>query len=472
MNVWDTIVALLYLAAVLLLGGWMALRHRGAAEFHLGGRTLRWFPIGLSVAATLFSAINFTAFSGEVAHYGLYVVMALPAFPLVALPVVRWVIPFYCRQTSASAYAFLEQRFDGRVRQLASALFILWRLAWVSIVLYATSRFMAGVTGLSFPLLLLLSGGLAIVYTAAGGLHAVVWTDVLQFAALFGGLTLSVAVATSAAGGWRALFSLAAAEGALEPFHPLNPAIFSADPRMRISLWSALIGTFVAFLTRYGADQMVIQRYMAARSRRHAQTGFVLNIVLAVLAIACLGFIGLLARVQAAGSELGPAGPALGMARLSLFIRALPAGVRGLLVAGLFASTMSSVDSGLHSCVTALTTDFPKAVRWHPAAATALVGIPAVLAAAFAGHLGTVFELANKVVNGLGAPLLAVVAAGWLHRHMTPRGVWLGGLAGAAGSGIVSLGVENLALHYYAVVNTLGTLALCKLFSIIDRPSS
>ncbi len=475
MNRIDSLVIAAYLVAVTGLGLAVRLRLGGKpADFHLAGRTLRWFPVGFSVAATLFSAINFMAFSGEVAQYGLYVIMALPAFPLIAIPVMRHVIPFFHAHRSASAYAFLEQRFNSAVRRLASALFVLWRLAWVAIVLYATARFLAGITGLPVVALILLAGVIAILYTALGGFHAVVWTDILQFFVLCGGLLLAIVIALDRIGGVRALFSLAADQGALQPFVPFDSALFSPDPRVRITLWSALIGTLTAFLTRYGADQMVVQRYMAARSVRDAQKGFALNIVLALLALVGLVFVGLLARV--AGIADGTALPdgASGVARLIRFVQALPSGVRGLLVAGLFASTMSSVDSGLHSCVTALTTDVPALRKTRPWLMTLLIGVPAVIAACFAGQLGTIFEIANKAVNGLGAPLLAIVVAGWFPGRMTARGVLRGGIVGTVASVAIVIFVPNMALHYYAVVNTLLVLALCRLFSGRHggRPSS
>ncbi len=458
----DTIVLVAFLAASVGLGLLFRRRREDASEFHLAGRALRWWPLGFSVAATLFSAINFTAFSGEVARYGLYVALSLPAFPLVAIPVVRWIIPFFHAHRSASAYAFLEERFDRRVRQLASALFVLWRLAWVAITLYATARFLGGIVPWPEPALILVLGGLALLYTVRGGLRAVVWTDVLQFGALCGGLALAIGVATARVGGLRALFALTAEQGALRPFFPFDPAALSPDPRLRITFWSALIGSLVAFLARYGADQMVVQRYMAAPTVRDAQKGFLLNIGLALLALVGLVFVGLLAR--APGAMDAPL-PATGIARLVLFVRSLPPGAQGLLIAGLLASTMSSADSGLHSCATALSNDFVFFHAMRPGRIALLIGLPAIAAACFAGRLGSIFEIANKVVNGLGAPLLAIVACGVWPARLTARGVFAGGIVGAVASGAVVLFVPDLALHYYAVVNTLLVLALCRLFS-------
>jgi Na+/proline symporter len=303
-----------------------------------------------------------------------------------------------------------------------------------------------------------------------------------QFAVLFGSLTAAVLVAAGTMGGFAGVLREADAVGILRPFHPFDARAFSLDPRVRITLWSALIGTLVAFLTRYGADQMVVQRYFVARSLADARRGFLLNIACAVFALLCLAFLGLAVRAALAASPTGGFDALKPVQVLSRFTASMPYG--SLLVAGLLASTMSSIDSGLHSCCTAFVIDFllpsstppPAATigRASPVAAarwlTLALGAAVTVVACFIGNLGSIFEIANKVINGLGSPLLVLVLLGIYGRRVTARGMFAGGIAGTLLSIVLTVCVRRLALHYYAVVNFIGTAALCYAFSLFLPP--
>jgi len=477
MSILDYAILLAYLIGILILGLAVSRRHQSRGDFLLAGRSMKWFVVGASIMATVFSVTNFTGFAGEVFGHGLYVTLAIPVFVLVALPVLFWVMPFYHRMKAVSAYEFLERNFDLRVRRLASALFIVWRVAWMAVALYATGRLLSGVTGINLYSLILITGAITTAYTATGGMRSVMITDVAQCLVLLVSLAIAVASSVHAQHGILNLLHRSSAAGLLKPFHPFDPSIFSLDPRIRMTFWSVLIGTFTAFLARYGADQKVVQRYFAAKSLDDAKRGFVLNIAFAIFALLCLGLLGLGANAWAAAAGILPAKgePA---ALLGRFVASLPPGACGLLVAGLIASTMSSVNAGVHSCYTAIRTDF---LNRRPASTagddtldihsdrvlTLSVGALATFLACFVGNLGTIFEIANKVINGLGSPLLALVLLGLFRRGLTSTGMLVGGIAGILASVAISGWVSHLALHYYAVANLLVTVALCYGFSLV-----
>ena len=478
MSIADHVVLFAYLAGSVALGAWFTRRQRGERDFFLAGREMSWFPIGLSVLATAFSSMNYAAFSGEVFRHGLYVVMCVPVFALVAVPVTRLFMPFYHGMRLTSAYEYLEKRFDVRVRCLASGLFILWRLAWMAVALFVPCKVLSLMTGWDLRALIVAGGLVATAYTVAGGMRAVMWTDVVQFFVLFGGIVVGVAVASARMpGGLTGLLRAGAEAGLARPFHPFDPQVLSPDPRLRMTVWSCLIGTFVALLSRYGADQAVVQRYFTARSLRDAQRGFWLNVAGATLALACLALFGFAIHAHAAAA--GPGGPAgrMPIANVARFIAALPAGVCGLLMAGLFAASMSSVDSGVHSCSTAFLTDFHRRLfRRRGGCAGARLsrllalgfGLVATAAACTVDQWGmSVFGVANRIINGLGSPLLALFLLGMFSRRANAPGLLVGGVLGTAWSVFVSSSVQGLALHYYAVVNLIGTLVLCYGLSLL-----
>lgn len=482
MSIFDFFILFLYLLAVLLLG-WAASRKIAQDdEYFLAGRGMGWLPIGLSVMVTSFSAINYLAIPSEIFGYGLYVIVSFPVFFLAAWPISKiWMTYFHGFQVT-SVYEILEKRYDVRVRSLASGLFILWRFFWMATALYASGKIMGAVTGWPQWMLILLCGVVATGYTFIGGMRAVMWTDVAQFFVLFGGIALGVIFSFRQNG--LEVFRLVFESGRLQPFAPLDRTFFSLDPRIRMTLWSGLIGTFVTFMTRYGADQVVMQRYLTAKSLKEAQKGIWLNAVASTVSLSLLSLFGL--AIYANACRLGvfatdngfslPAAQrqAMALKQLSQLIHSFPSGVAGLIVAGLLAATMSSIDSGVNACTAAYVIDFQKRFQWKNLSSKwlsltigivsttlALLLIPAI------GKSNSVFAIVNKLVNGLGSPLLCLMLLGMFSKKTNASGVFVGGIIGLFASLAISFWLKPLALQYYAVVNLLACLASCYIFSCL-----
>ncbi len=469
MGVPDYAVLLIYLLILLGIGWLFRSAGRDGTSFFLAGRSMGYFPVGLSVMVTTFSALNYLAFPGEVYGHGLYVLVSLPVFFLAAIPVVLIWMPFFHRMKLVSVYEYLEKRFDRRVRALASGLFIFWRLFWMSAALFASARILAELTGFPLTGAILISGIIATLYTAVGGMKAVMWTDVLQFFVLFGGIVLCLCNA-----GPGGIFQIAAQAGKLKPYFPLDASYFSFDPSIRITFWSGLLGTFVMFLSRYGADQMVMQRYFAARDLRSAQRGLWLNGFVSVLSLGLLVIFGLSMYAMYAVRGAEPGVQPSFMAAMTHMIRSLPPGAGGLISAGLFAATMSSIDSGLNSCCAAYHSDFyargfrkKLSVRTLTFAAGGLVILLALTLIPLTARNRSLFALINQFVNALGSPLLAMMLLAMFSRRVNAQGMFRGTLFGFAACLVISFTVRTLALHYYAVVNLAVTVILCHLFSRI-----
>jgi len=473
------------------IGYYFRARNHSREEFFLAGRRMGWIPIGLSIMVTVFSAINYVALPEEVFGYGLYVIVALPVFFLVAWPITRFWMPLFHAMRVTSAHEYLEYRFDVRVRILGGVIFILWRLFWMATALYAAGTIMGALIGLSPPGVILVCGLVGTVYTAVGGMRAVMWTDVAQFCVLFGGIVLGLVLAIGD-GGISGILAVAREGGRLKPFLPFDTEFLSPSPFVRMTLWSGLIGVFVAFLARYGADQVVMQRYFSARSLHAAQRGLWFNAVVSVLSLSILAIFGLAVYAYAANSG-GLEGydwntlsavqrKAVARKQLALLIKSFPAGATGLIAAGLMAATMSSIDSGINACSAIYMTDFHERLFSCPAAKTdtsiwlsqALTLTIGLLSTGLAlgliplvGQTNTLFMIVNKVVNGMGSPLLVLFVAGMFTRWANAPGVLIGGAIGVTASLFISLGVRDLSLQYYAVANLLATIFTCYVISKI-----
>ncbi len=471
----DYFILLIYLIATLGIGVFYSKKQRKKIDFFLAGKSMHWIPIGISVMVTAFSAINYTAFSSEISTHGLYVLLCIPVFIIVAWPIKKIFIPFFYDLNLYSAYEYLEKRFDKKVRSLASLLFIIWRILWAATLIYVPAKVLSSITGTSVQFLIIITGIIATFYTLLGGMKAVMWTDVMQFFIFFFGIIFGLlTMIQKFPNGLTEIFRINYSDGILMPFFPFDHQIFSFNPTIRITLWSSLIGVLTAFLTRYGADQVIIQRYFTAKSIQNIQKGFNLNIIAAIISLILLTFLGLSIHAFVSYSEIIQQS-SVPINHFSLFLKSLPPGITGLIVAGLFAATMSSADSGINSCCTAFYHDllFSKDSEHTDfiqiRIITLFFGFIIILLALNIGKFGSIFEIANKIVNGFGSPLLALFILGMFSKRANSRGVFWGTILGATWSAIITLTVKNLALHYYAFVNFAGTIVICYLLSIIEN---
>ena len=484
MHLIDYIIFSLYLVLVIGIGLICRGKKHSVKEFFLAGRSMGWFPVGISIMITSFSAINFNSFPTEVIGYGFYVVTSIPIFLLVAFPITKIFLPFYYKIESASAYAFLENRFNLNVRCLASGLFIFWRLLWMSVILYSTAQILSMITGFNLVVVITVCGIVATAYTAFGGIRAVIWTDVAQFFVLFGGIIFAIIFTVlQIDNGISGAFTSGIDGGLFKPFYPFDSQYFSLDPSIRMSFWSIVIGVFVAFLIRYGADQMVIQRYFTTKSLKAAKTGFWLNIICAMFLISLLAVFGVVIYAYAVDSNIINSGDNLvnPLKHMALLIRSFKYGGCGLLAAGLIAATMSSIDSGINACTAAYFCDFHQKFNpeigeenksWRFSVILSVVlGVFSIVMALgcnyILGSQKSVFVIVNKVINGLGSPLLAIILLAIFSKKIKPTSVFIGGIIGVGVSIFTIVYIDNLALHYYAVLNLILTIFFCYLIDWI-----
>jgi len=415
----DLTVILGYLAVSIGLGVVMSRRQSGREEFFAASRSMGWFTVGLSVMATLFSANSFVMYPSAAYSDSLRVGLALIAF-LAMGPVVIWVfVPVYSRLRVSTAYEYLEQRFHVSVRCLASGLFVLLRIGWMASATYAASVAIAGISGLNIQLIIVGLGLVAVLYTMLGGLRAVMWTDVLQFFVFAGTILFAMGLLVSQSEGGFAGIQKTYFQGRSNLVVNLD-----WDPTIRFGTIAVLIGSFLEGLSAFGADQVAVQRYIAAKNTKTSQIGFGINLAGMCLVIPGLLAIGMglfsyfahhpeamtdvvLDELTAGSTEQtaalkqrliaelsgdpsdslsrsaaaafyheNPARLHADVVQLKLQDQALPEfvklkfspGVVGLLVAALMAATMSSIDSGIHSVTTALVVDFRDRLvpRWKP----------------------------------------------------------------------------------------------------------
>ena len=456
----DYAVLGLYFAMLVGMGIYFARRERSTRDFFLGGQRIPWWAAGLSIFGTQLSAITFMAIPAK--SFGADLVFLLANATILAVaPIVVWLyLPFFRRLEVTTAYEYLEHRFNLAARLLGSVSYLLFQLGRMGIVLFLPALALAAVTGVDVRLCILVMGVLATTYAVLGGIEAVIWTDVLQVVVLLGGAALSLAVvAGGVGGGLGGIIEMAAAHDKLR--------IANLDwSAATAALWVVLLGSLFTNLVPYTSDQSVVQRYLTTASEKDAARSVWTNGILSMPASLLFFFLGtaLWAFYRSHPERLSAAGANEDV--FPWFIATeLPAGIAGLVIAGLFAAAMSSLDSSMNSMATAITTDFYR--RFRPAASdrrcltlaralTVLLGAAGTgCALALAASESTSMLDSYLAIVGLfGGGLAGLFAAGIFTRRANGPGAILGFLASAL---VLFAARESGAVHFllYALIGVI-----------------
>ncbi|MFO1486067.1 MAG: sodium/solute symporter [Verrucomicrobiaceae bacterium] len=431
-----------YLAASVGVGLFSARGSKSLGDYFLAGRGMNSILVAMSILAALFSGISYLAGPADVYKNGFgfaYVVLAFfIATPFTAI----WMMPKFYQSRFYTAYQFLEERFALPVRLLASGLFIFRVALWLAAATYAPALALEKVTGMPLWITILASGTLTTLYTALGGMRAVIWTDVMQLIVLFGGQLMIVFVALGKIpGGLGGVWDTSVADGRMD-------ISFSFSIAERVNIYSLLLAGAFLHLVQMATDQVSVQRYLSAGSLKEAQRSLWIKLwfVLPVLVLFYGTGLVLYAFYKTHGDPLAAGLIAKEDQILPYFVvTQLPAGLPGLLIAAIYAASMSTISAGLNSLASATVVDFKQRLSKAPEGTQAqqvgnarwiTVGYGLlVMALAFAVSVmpGNLVESVNTVIGLIGGPLLGLFFLGIFTTRATTRGALLGCLAGFVG---------------------------------------
>ncbi len=348
----DLLVIGGYFAILLGISVWAARREKNeSADYFLASRDVGWLAVGASLFASNIGSEHLVGLAGTGAASGL----AVGHFEWLAcliLLLLGWLfVPFYLRSGVYTMPEFLERRFNPAARAYFSWVSVIgYVLTKISVTLFAGGIVMRAVTGLD----LWTSAGVLIVvtglYTIAGGLRAVIYTEVMQALILIVGSAALAAVGLAAVGGWSGL----AARVPADFFSMWKPASHPDFPWTGIVFGAPILGVWY-----WCTDQHIVQRVLAARNVAEARSGTIFAGFLKILPV----FIFVLPGIIAAALYADVRGGAADTAYPALVTRLLPAGFKGLVLAGMLAALMSSLASAFNSCSTLLTWDVYRKLR-------------------------------------------------------------------------------------------------------------
>ena len=355
----NWVVLILYLLGMVYLGYYFMKRAGNSGDdFFKGGGRIPWWAAGISIFATMLSAITYMsipakAYATDWTYYPMQICILLVSFP-----VIRYYLPFFRRLNVTTAYEYLERRFNSATRLMASILFIVFMVARTALVLFLPSLAMTAVTGINIYICIALMALITILYCTMGGVEAVVWGDVIQGIILVGGAILAAVYLivntgdTGASDFWQ--IATDHDKFRLFLFDAENPYDF-----VNATWWVVILGGLANNLISYTSDQTVIQRYLTTSDEKSAARGILTNGLMSVVVTIAFFTIGtgLYTFFKTHPAELDIT-MAKGDAIFPFFMMSqLPAGLAGLLIAAVFAATMSTIASNINSISTAFTVD-------------------------------------------------------------------------------------------------------------------
>jgi len=449
----DYSMLFIYLSLIAWLGYYFSSKNKSSNDFFLGGQKIPFWAAGLSMMAAQVSSIGFMAIPAKsFATNWSYFAGVFTWF--IAVPVVIYAfVPFYRRLNVTSAYEYLDKRFNSFIRIFIATLYLLFQLTGrLGAIIFLPAIALSAVTGMNAVTCILIIGCLATAYTVLGGMHAVIWIDVIQALVLFGGIIVIIIYI---------MFNL---DGGVNEFMQVawndNKFSFgSMDINLTTAvLWVIIIGNIFNRLGTMSTDQSVVQRYLTTRDERETAKALWTDVAVSIpWALFVFGLGTALYVFYKANPHL--IDPTLANDEIVPFFigQNLPAGISGIIIAGIFAASMSSVDSSIHSSTTVIMRDFlhrkvgsktelrkVALARWITGG-IGLMGTSIALVMTFF-DINSVWDIVLELAGLFTGAMTGVFILGIFSTRANGKGA----VAGALASALVLLLVKNnTSLHFF-----------------------
>jgi SSS family solute:Na+ symporter len=358
LNIIDFIIFLVFTLGVVVFGCSFFRKGSSADEFTSAGHSIPGWVVGMSIFATYVSSISYIGYPGKAFASNWNAFVFSLSIPIASYFAAKYFVPFYRHGGSVSAYTFLEEKFGPWARLYASACYLLTQIARMGSILYLLAVPMYILMGWNIHLVIIATSVCIIIYSMLGGLKAVIWADAIQGIILIGGAVLCLGIL---------MFSMP--EGPMQTFqlvinspegNKFSLGAFTSDLTSS-TFWVCLIYGIFINLQNYGIDQNYVQRYHASKTDEDAKFSALFGGYLFIPVSALFFMIGsaLYAYYTAGVAEL----PAEIAAKPDyvfpyFIVNGLPVGLRGLLIASIFAAGMSTVSTSVTSAATVLLTDY------------------------------------------------------------------------------------------------------------------
>ncbi len=456
-NSLDLMILAVFLGGTVAYGIWSGRYSKSTGAYFLAERSLPWWAVMLSVVATETSVLTFISVPG-IAYRGNWFFLQLALGYIVGrVAVSALLLPLYYGRGITSIYEYVGQRFGREVQRISSAIFLGTRILADGVRFFATAFLVHQLLGWSIPLAVLLLGLVTLVYTLAGGIRSVVWMDTVQFVLYLGcGLISLWFINDLINGGLGAGLAQLADAGKLGVLNFRRDEVFSLTAAYAFPA-AVLGGAFLSFAS-HGTDYMMVQRLLSTRSLKAARMAVVGSGVFVMFQFALFMLVGGLLWVVFQGEALG-----VDQEFPRFIAEYLPAGLKGVLLAGVLAAAMSTLSSSINSLASSTVNDWLK--RKDDLGLSRLVSLGwgmvlmgAALLIMLVPRDSAVVVLGLQIASYTYGGLLGLFLLGRTRIQFHPAALIVG-LLGAAGA-VLILKTAGIAWTWYIIAATGANMGL------------
>jgi solute:Na+ symporter, SSS family len=341
----DYIIIVAFLIAIAAFGIISGGKQKSVKDYFLGSKVVPWWAVCFSIVAAETSTLTFISIPGLAYLTNLNFLQLTVGYLIGRIIVATVFLPAYSKGELKTAYSFLENRFGGKTRSFASIVFLFTRTAADGVRLFATAIPLKLMLDINYPAAIIIIAVITLVYTYTGGVKGVIWVDViLMFIYLGGALTAAIYLLNILPEGWA---SVTAAASEANKFAVINLGFengisgFFSQP---YTLIGGLLGGAFLSMASHGTDQLIVQRLLTTKSLKDSQKAIVGSGMIVIVQFAIFLIVGVMlyayyGSMDVRSDEVFP----------MFIIDVLPAGITGVIIAGLFAAAMSTLAGSMSS---------------------------------------------------------------------------------------------------------------------------
>ena len=467
----DYIIIIVYLIGVAAFGIISGGKQKTVKDYFAGSRSVPWWAVCFSIVAAETSTLTFISIPGLAYIANLNFLQVAVGYLFGRIAVAYLFLPAYDKGELKTAYTFLEKRFGGKTRSYASIVFLLTRTAADGVRLFATAIPLKLMLDINYPVAIIIIAMVSFIYTYTGGMKGIIWVDVVQMFIYLGGAILAgIFILHLLPDGWKTVVNAASTGNKFNIINlGFNKGIagFFSQP---YTLIGGLVGGAFLSMASHGTDQLIVQRLLSTRNMKDSQKAVIGSGVIVIIQFAVFLVLGVMlyayyGTINAKSDEIFP----------MFIINVLPAGVTGIIIAGLFAAAMSTLAGSMSSLASStvhdlyipfLGKDIDEAKKLKVSRVfTVLWAVMLIFAALFFMNTSrAVVELALSIASFTYGGLLGTFLLGVLNKKAKEKEALSGFTVGIL-TMIVVISLKIVAWTWFTLIGVIATLFVGTLLS-------
>ncbi len=471
----DYIIIIAYLVLITLIGIISGGKQKSIKDYFLGADVVPWWAVCFAIVAAETSTLTFISIPGLAYLTNLNFLQLTFGYLIGRIIVAFLFLPAYLQGELSTAYAFLENRFGYKTRTFASIVFMFTRTAADGVRLFATAIPLKLMLNIDYPLAILIMGFVALLYTSFGGVRGIIWVDVIQFLIYLGGAILSAFILINLIpGGINQIISIGTEFKKFEIINLGFQESFSSFISKPYTLIAGIIGGAFLSMASHGTDQLIVQRLLATKNLKNAQKAIIGSGVIIIFQFAIFLLVGILlfvyyGKLDMRSDEVFP----------YFIINVIPTGLKGLIIAGLFAAALSTLAGSISSLSSATVMDIlvPYFKKFDDdnkklLASRIITVIWAIflifVAFLFIESSKAVVEIALSIASFTYGGLLGTFLLGILNKKATQEDALAGFVAGIFLM-ITVISLKLTAWTWYTLIGVIATLIIGSLLASLQK---